>query len=110
MNNLQNPEPDEFIDQVSSWEGKGYEREIEVHPNLRLSIYDIEFYYDSLGKSCESDHPVQFQVLLVGKGFDEFGGQIGEGYTLISGSGVQRAMFLKSPKGRQVDINIRLVA
>ncbi|MEH2015409.1 helix-turn-helix transcriptional regulator [Nostoc sp.] len=31
MNNLQNPKPNEFIYQISSWEGKGYERAIEVH-------------------------------------------------------------------------------
>ncbi|MEH2452102.1 hypothetical protein [Nostoc sp.] len=60
MNNLQNPEPDEFIHQVHNWEAKGYEREIEVHPNLWLSIYDTENYYDSLEKTSEWDHPVQF--------------------------------------------------
>ncbi|MEH2300033.1 MAG: TonB-dependent receptor [Nostoc sp.] len=108
MNNLQNPEPDEFIHQVHSWEAKGYEREIEVHPNLWLSIYDTENYYDSLEKTSEWDHPVQFQVLLAGKGFEELGGQIGEGYTLISGSGVQRAMLMGSPKGRYMGVDIHM--
>ncbi|MEH2464039.1 hypothetical protein [Nostoc sp.] len=108
MNNLQNPEPNEFISQIFSWEGKGYEREIEVHPNLWLSIYDIEHYYDSLEKTDEWDHPVQFQVLLAGKEFEELGGQIGEGYTLISGSGVQRAMLMGSLKGRYMGVDIHM--
>ncbi|MEI1376630.1 AraC family transcriptional regulator [Nostoc sp. UHCC 0926] len=108
MNNLQNPEPNEFIYQISSWEGKGYERAIEVHPNLWLSISDIEQHHDYFGKITEYDHPVQFQVLLAGKNLDEYGGQVGEGYTLISGSGVQRAMFLRSPKGRVMDVNIEM--
>lgn len=88
MNNLQNPKPNEFIYQISSWQGKGYERAIEVHPNLWLSISDIEQHHDYFGKITEYDHPVQFQVLLSGKNLDEYGGQVGEGYTLISGSGV----------------------
>lgn len=108
MNNLQNPEPDEFIHQVHSQEAKGYEREIELHPNLWLSIYNTENYYDSLEKTSEWDHPVQFQVLLAGKGFEELGGQIGEGYTLISGSGVQRAMLMGSPKGRYMGVDIHM--
>ena len=72
MNNLQNPEPDEFICQVPSWEGKGYEREIKVHPNLSLCITDIEFHHDLLIKIIEWDHPVQFKVTLSGKSLDEY--------------------------------------
>ncbi|MHC5711749.1 MAG: hypothetical protein ACYTX0_06150 [Nostoc sp.] len=108
MNNLQNPEPNEFIYQVPSWEGKGYERGIEVHPNLSLCITDIEFHHDLLRKITEWDHPVQFKVTLSGKSLDEYGGQVGEGYTLISGSGVQRTMSVATPKGQYTSVDIEM--
>ena len=108
MNKLQNPEPDEFIYQVPSWEGKGYEQEIKVHPNLSLCITDIEFHHDLLRKITEWDHPVQFKVTLSGKSLDEYGGQVGEGYTLISGSGVQRTMLVATPKGQYTSVDIEM--
>ncbi|MDF5709620.1 MAG: AraC family transcriptional regulator [Nostoc sp. S4] len=108
MNNLQNPEPNEFIYQIPSWRGKGYEQNIEVHPNLWLSILDMEEHDNLLEKTYEWDHPVQFSVGLLGKCVDEYGGQLGEGHTLISGSGVQRAMLMKSPKGRYIFVNIEM--
>ncbi|BAZ20935.1 transcriptional regulator [Kalymmatonema gypsitolerans NIES-4073] len=40
-------------------------------------------------KIPEWDHPLQFVILLYGRTIDEYGGQVGEGYTCISGSGVQ---------------------
>ncbi len=44
MNSLQNPEPDEFICQVPRLLGKGYVRDIEVYPNLLLTISDFEYH------------------------------------------------------------------
>ncbi|MBN4006335.1 AraC family transcriptional regulator [Nostoc sp. LPT] len=105
MNNLQNPELNEFIYQIPSWEGKGYVREIEVHPDLWLLNYDVEHYNDILEKVPESAHPVQFQVLLSGKCLNGYGGQVGEGYTMISGSGVQRAMLATIPKCRYTSVD-----
>ncbi|MEH1838010.1 MAG: hypothetical protein V7L20_04435 [Nostoc sp.] len=43
---------------------------------------------------------MQFSGGLSGKCVDEYGGQLREGHTLISVSGVQRAMLVESPKGR----------
>ncbi|MEH2413559.1 hypothetical protein [Nostoc sp.] len=81
-------------------------REIELHPNLWLSIKDYESHDDSLIKIPEWYHSLQFCVLLSGKAVDEYGGQVGEGYTLISGNGVQRKMTVESPKSQYVDVNI----
>lgn len=79
-----------------------------MYPNLWLCIGDIEQYHDCFGKLSEWEHPVQFSVLLSGKTLDEYGGQIGEGYTMISGSGVQRAMSVVSPKGRYIGVSIEM--
>ncbi|MDF5708088.1 MAG: hypothetical protein PUP90_10520 [Nostoc sp. S4] len=59
-------------------------------------------------KIPESNHAVQFSVLLSGRAVDEYGGQVGEGYTLISGSGVQRKMTIERAKSRLVSVNIEL--
>ncbi|WP_228055001.1 helix-turn-helix transcriptional regulator [Gloeocapsopsis crepidinum] len=61
-----------------------------------------------LVKIPEWSHPLQFSVLLAGKAIDEYGGQLGEGYTCISGSGVQRQMITESPKSRYVGVNIHM--
>ncbi|MBP5971843.1 helix-turn-helix transcriptional regulator [Brasilonema sp. CT11] len=108
MNSLQNSEPDEFVCQMPKLLGKGYVREIEVHSHLLLSISNYESHEDLLIKIPQSDHRLQFNVLLSGKAFDEYGGQLGEGYTLISGSGVQRKMTLEIPKSRYVGVEIEL--
>ncbi len=56
-----------------------------------LGIANYEYYDDELSQGCESDHPLQFAV---GTAKDEYRGRIGEGYTLISGGGIQRKMTL----------------
>jgi AraC-like DNA-binding protein len=98
----------EFIEGVNSWEGQGYELEIEVHPHLWLYLADIEYHHEFYEKTLEGEHPVQFTVFLSGKCFDEFGGQIGEGHTMISGGGMQRSMLVKNPKCREISINIEM--
>ncbi|MDF5719282.1 MAG: AraC family transcriptional regulator [Rhizonema sp. PD37] len=105
---LQNPEPDEFIYQVPKQLGKGYVRDIEVYPHLWLTISDYEYHNDVLIKSHSQEHPVQFGVLLSGKARDD-NGQFGEGYTLISGSGIQRQWNVEIANfQRIVSINIHL--
>ncbi|MGI2908842.1 helix-turn-helix transcriptional regulator [Tolypothrix sp. VBCCA 56010] len=82
INSLQRPEPDESICQVPRQLGKGYERIIEVYPNVWLTIADYEYHDDVLVKIPEWNHPLQFSVSLLGNVADD---------TLISGAGVQRS-------------------
>ncbi|MEH1843082.1 MAG: AraC family transcriptional regulator [Nostoc sp.] len=92
-NSLQeSSEPFEFYSQVPKQLGKGYVRDIEVYPQVWLGIDNHEYYDNVLFQDCECDHPLQFAVCLSGTARDEFGGQIGEGYTLISGGGIQPKM------------------
>ncbi|MEH2408298.1 helix-turn-helix transcriptional regulator [Nostoc sp.] len=98
QNSQQNlSEPYESYCQIPRQLGKGYTRSIEVHPQVWLGIGNYEYYDEILEPSCECVHPLEFAVCLSGKITDEFGGQLGEGYTLISGGGIQRKMtFLDS--------------
>ncbi|MEH2180230.1 AraC family transcriptional regulator [Nostoc sp.] len=92
-NSPQNPsQPFEFYCQVPQQLGKGYTRDIEVYPQLWLGISNCEYYDEIQSKRDEGVHPLDFAVLLSGKIRDEFGGQIGEGYTLISGGGIKQKM------------------
>ncbi|WP_375510090.1 hypothetical protein [uncultured Nostoc sp.] len=100
MNSLQNPEPDEFIYQVPRQLGKGYVREIEVYPNLWLTISDSEYHDDVLVKIPQSNHPLQFGVYVLGIYADN---------TLISGAGVQRSRTFENLEfQRNVDIQIHM--
>jgi len=45
--------------------GSGYSREIELHPGLKLYIFN-ETYHDLTFRGIENSHPVQFEVLLSG--------------------------------------------
>ncbi|MGI2903099.1 TonB-dependent siderophore receptor [Tolypothrix sp. VBCCA 56010] len=109
-NSQQNLTNFEFLCSLPKQLGKGYIRNIEVHPNLWVTISDYEYDDDVLIKIPDWDHPLQFGVLLSGKHVDEYGGQVGEGYTLISGSGVQRKMTIETPKSRIVSVNIHMPA
>ncbi|MDM9382160.1 AraC family transcriptional regulator [Chlorogloeopsis sp. ULAP01] len=110
-NTLQKPKPEPFeiLCEIPKRLGKGYTRKMELYPGLWLLILDYEYHDDVLIKIPEWDHPVQFCVLLSGRCIDEYGGQSGEGYTCISGSGVQRKMLLKLPKSRCVGIDIHML-
>ncbi|MEG4284948.1 AraC family transcriptional regulator [Microcoleus sp. A006_D1] len=101
-------EPFEIISEMPKQLGKGYMRDIEVHPHLWLTILDYEYHDDVVHKGIEWDHPLQFFVLLSGKVIDEDGGQVGEGCTCISASGIQRKMLTKSPKSRRVGVDIHM--
>ncbi|MFN6560471.1 MAG: helix-turn-helix domain-containing protein [Nostoc sp. ChiSLP01] len=108
QNSQQNSlEPFESYCQVPRQLGKGYRRSIEVHPQVWLGIGNYEYYDDILNQSCECDHPLQFAVLLSGISREEYGGQIGEGYTLISGGGIQRKMtFLNSQSSMGISFSM----
>ncbi|MDZ7960274.1 MAG: AraC family transcriptional regulator [Aulosira sp. DedQUE10] len=103
-------EPFEILRPMPKRLGKGYIRDIEVHPHLWLEIWDCEYHNDVLCKIPEWDHPLQFCVYLSGKVIDEYGKQSGEGYTCISGSGVQRQMTLKFSKSRRMGVDIQMPA
>jgi AraC-like DNA-binding protein len=109
-NSPQPPERESFetLFEMPERLGNGYEREIKVHPHLWLGILDCEYHNNVLLKIPEWEHPLQFFVLLSGKIIDEYGGQVGEGYTCISGSGVQRQMVFQSSKSRHMGIDIHM--
>ncbi|MEH2413141.1 hypothetical protein [Nostoc sp.] len=67
-------------------------RNIEVYPQVWLGISNYEYHDDVLYQGWDCVHPLEFGIRLSGTTRDEFGGQIGEGYTLISGGGIQRKM------------------
>ncbi|QDL11046.1 AraC family transcriptional regulator [Brasilonema octagenarum UFV-E1] len=101
-------EPFEIICQIPKQLGKGYVRDIEVYPQLWLSISDYKYHDDVLLKAPARNHPVQFSVLLSGMVGDGTGEYFGGGYTLISGSGVQRAMTFEIRKSQHVGIDIHM--
>ncbi|MEH2256377.1 hypothetical protein [Nostoc sp.] len=65
----------EILHQVPRQLGKGYVRDIEVYPYLKLKILDCEYDDDVLLKIPEWYHPLQFCVLLCGVTTDEYNGQ-----------------------------------
>jgi AraC-like DNA-binding protein len=96
-----------YYHEVPKQLGKGYKQEIEVYPELWLSIDEYE-YDDVLIEVSEWHHPLQFSVLLSGITRDDFG-QVGGGYTVISGGGIQRSrtqIYPKSQKFVGVDIEM----
>lgn len=94
-------EPLELLCEVPRQLGKGYERYIEVYPQLWLTIGDYEYHDEVHFKIPDWDHPVQFNVHLLGITRDSFR-QIGGGHTLVSGSGVQRKMTVQVPKFQRI--------
>ncbi|MDZ8110287.1 MAG: AraC family transcriptional regulator [Nostoc sp. DedQUE12a] len=81
-------EPGEYLDEMPKHLGRGHCREIEVYPELWLSIFDKEYHHDILMKAPLSNHPLQFSVLALGM-YKETCGQLGGGNTVISGGGIQ---------------------
>ncbi|MGI2902638.1 AraC family transcriptional regulator [Tolypothrix sp. VBCCA 56010] len=110
LNSLHNTssQRNEFLCEVPRQLGKGYVQNIELHPHLWLSIEDCEYYDDVLIKTPSWNHPLQFMVLLSGIITDDYGCH-GGGRTLISGSGIQRAMTFELQKSqRLVGVNIHM--
>ncbi|MEH2406196.1 helix-turn-helix transcriptional regulator [Nostoc sp.] len=101
-------EPFEFTYEMPKQLGKGGSRYIEVHPEISLAIIDCQYHNDLIIKCTESEHPLQFGVLLSGSVIDEYGGKLGEGYTCISGGGIQRQMSIKIPQKRRVGVDIHM--
>ncbi len=81
-------ESSDYLDEMPKRLGRGYCREIEVYPELWLSIFDKEYHHDILLKAPVSNHPLQFSALALGMYTDSCG-QLGGGNTVISGGGIQ---------------------
>lgn len=88
--------------------GRGGVRNIEVHPDISLKIVDYKLHEDVLIKIPEWNHPLQFCVLLSGSSINEDGRTIGNGYTCISGSGVQPQMSVRYTTSKRVGIDIHM--
>lgn len=101
-------QPFKYLSQLPQQLAQGGGRDIEVHPKICLSIFDYELHEDVIIQFPESDHPLQFMVKLSGIIVNECGEKLEAGYTFISGSGVQRQMFVKSSKSRHIGINIHM--
>ena len=103
-------EPLEILCEIPRQLGKGYMRDIQVHPQLWLTISDYEYHDELQLKILDWAHLVQFTVNLSGIATDSFGQQVGGGHTLVSGSGVQRNMIVQVPKFQHVvSIDIHLI-
>ncbi|WP_334692916.1 AraC family transcriptional regulator [Nostoc sp.] len=98
----------EFTHEVPKKLGRGGFRGVQVHPNIWLAITDFQYHDDVIFLIPEWEHPLQFGVLLSGSTIDEYGGKVGEGYTCISGSGIQRQMSCKVPQTRHMGVDIHM--
>jgi len=115
-NSLPTTEPElvEYLCKIPKQLGTGYVRQIELYPELELEILDYEYRDDVLCKIPEWDHPLQFFVLLSGRCIDKYegqvedGGRVGEGYTCISGGGVQCQRLVHCSKSRYVGVDIHM--
>lgn len=81
--------------------GKGYIQWIEVYPELWLKIEEYQYSDDVIFQYPESEHPLQFNVLTSGICRDNFG-QVGGGYTAISGGGIQPSKNIFYPKSQKI--------
>jgi AraC-like DNA-binding protein len=98
----------EHISQLPQKFGRGSIKNIEVHPEICLSIIDYQLNEDVILQVAEWEHPLQFCVWLSGSCTDEYGGKLGNGYTAISGGGVQRRMSVKLCKSRHFAVDIHI--
>jgi AraC-like DNA-binding protein len=98
----------EYVFQLPQQFGQGSRKDIEVHPEICLSIFDYDLREDLVLQLPEWEHPLQFSVSLSGTVIDDYGGKLGAGYTCISGGGIQRQMLVKSSKSRHIGINIHM--
>jgi AraC-like DNA-binding protein len=99
----------EYSCQLPQQFGKGGSRNIQVHPEIHLSIFEHELQKDVLMQLPELNHPLQFFVSLSGRIANEHAGKIREEYTCISGSGVQRQMYIKQLKSsKHIGLDIQM--
>ncbi|MGD1913743.1 MAG: helix-turn-helix transcriptional regulator [Rivularia sp. (in: cyanobacteria)] len=83
--------------------GKGYSQEIELYPELWLAVGDCEYHDDVLTQyTPEEEHTLHFYVLLSGKIIVSNNEQVGEGYTLICGGGIQHQSFSQIKKNQRL--------
>jgi AraC-like DNA-binding protein len=94
-------EPFEVCHEIPRQLGKGHVRHLEVYPELWVTIEESSYNEDVLVQVPDWHHPLQFVILLSGVVKDDFG-QVGGGYTAISGGGIQRATTFMYPKFQRI--------
>ncbi|MEA5620086.1 AraC family transcriptional regulator [Cronbergia sp. UHCC 0137] len=94
-------ETSEYLDEMPKQLGRGYYRTIEVYPQLWLYIFDKKYHHDIVLKTPMNNHPLQFGALAVGMYTDQYG-QVGGGYTLISGGGTQHKIDVLYPHSQRI--------
>ncbi|MEH2286537.1 AraC family transcriptional regulator [Nostoc sp.] len=98
----------EFTHEMPNKLGRGGFRGVQVHPDIWLAIMDYQYHDDIIFPIPEWEHPLKFGVLLSGSTIDEYGGKLGDGYTCISGSGIQRQTSFKILQTRYVGVDIHM--
>ncbi|TVP63379.1 MAG: helix-turn-helix domain-containing protein [Nodularia sp. (in: Bacteria)] len=97
-----------IIQEIPRQLGTGYVQTIEVYPHLWLSILDNEYHDNVLFQIPEWHHSLHFSFLLAGTITTQHGGQLGGGYSCISGSGVQPKMNLNFTKSRYLGLEVHI--
>jgi AraC-like DNA-binding protein len=87
----------ETILPMPTYLGHGYQKEIKVFPNLSLTIGNYRYHDELHIQKPGGEHPLHFDILLSGKIKSDYG-TLGNGYTLISGGGIQARKIDKIDK------------
>lgn len=98
----------EYISELSPILGRGLIKEIDIHPEICLSVFDYELWEDVVYRLPGCEHPLEFGVWLSGKIVDGYGRRVGDKYTVISGGGLQDEMSVKLTKSRYFGVDIHL--
>ncbi|MEM9273329.1 MAG: AraC family transcriptional regulator [Cyanobacteria bacterium P01_F01_bin.143] len=89
--------------------GKGFGREIELSPGIRLQFSDCEYNQDFVIKAPMHDHPVQFMILLSGYYYSDIYPTFSKVRSYFSGSGMSPGYIEKFQAGqRMVSINVEI--
>jgi AraC-like DNA-binding protein len=88
--------------------GEGIEQDIEVYPGVVLWVGRYRFWDETVFKSPESQHPVQFGFRLAGRHVTSLGGELNQTRTIISGGGIQPAFVDTSADAENVIVDITM--
>ena len=89
--------------------GRGYSREIELSPGVRLHLSDCEYHQDFSMKTPAHAHPVQFMILSSGSYYNDIYPTFSKVRSYFSGSGVSPGYVEKFQTGQRiVCINVEI--
>ncbi|WP_026087714.1 helix-turn-helix transcriptional regulator [Chlorogloeopsis fritschii PCC 9212] len=91
----------ETILPMPTYLGQGYAKDIEVFPNLCLTIGNYLYHDDLHIQKPGGEHPLHFDIALSGKIKSDYG-TLGNGCTLISGGGIQARKIDRIDKFDQI--------